>query len=140
MKKSLIPLLLLIVAAFSLSAQEIRNIDETVVLRKDGSARITQVWDVTVVSGTEFYLPFDNLGPMEIDDLTMDAMALVNCFSYLHPEANAVDDLQLLIDIGLENSTKTVSRTVCSKLSPSPIPSNLTTYGMSVGFASRVTL
>ena len=71
MKKSLIPLLLLIVAAFSLSAQEIRNIDETVVLRKDGSARITQVWDVTVVSGTEFYLPFDNLGPMEIDDLTV---------------------------------------------------------------------
>ena len=71
MKKSLISLLLLIAAAFSLSAQEIRNIDETVVLRKDGSARITQVWDVTVVSGTEFYLPFDNLGPMEIDDLTV---------------------------------------------------------------------
>ena len=71
MKKILLPLLLLLVAAFSLSAQEIRNIDETVVLRKDGSARITQVWDVTVVSGTEFYLPFDNLGPMEIDDLTV---------------------------------------------------------------------
>ena len=71
MKKFLFPLLLLLVAAFSLSAQEIRNIDETVVLRKDGSARITQVWDVTVVSGTEFYLPFDNLGPMEIDDLTV---------------------------------------------------------------------
>ena len=71
MKKFLFPLLLLLVAAFSLSAQEIRNIDETVVLRKDGSARITQIWDVTVVSGTEFYLPFDNLGPMEIDDLTV---------------------------------------------------------------------
>ena len=71
MKRILFSLLLLFVAAFSLSAQEIRNIDETVVLRKDGSARITQVWDVTVVSGTEFYLPFDNLGPMEIDDLTV---------------------------------------------------------------------
>jgi uncharacterized membrane protein YgcG len=71
MKRILFSLLLLLVAAFSLSAQEIRNIDETVVLRKDGSARITQVWDVTVVSGTEFYLPFDNLGPMEIDDLTV---------------------------------------------------------------------
>ena len=43
--------------------------------------------------------------PMELDDLTMDAMALVNCFSYLHPEANVIDDLQLLIDIGMENST-----------------------------------
>ena len=71
MKKFLFPLLLLLVAAFSLSAQEIRTIEETVELRKDGSARITQVWDVTVVSGTEFYLPFDNLGPMEIDDLTV---------------------------------------------------------------------
>ena len=71
MKRILFSLLLLLVAAFSLSAQAIRNIDETVVLRKDGSARITQVWDVTVVSGTEFYLPFDNLGPMEIDDLTV---------------------------------------------------------------------
>ena len=71
MKKILIPLLILFAAAFSLSAQEIRNIEETVVLRKDGSARITQVWDVSVVSGTEFYLPFDHLGPMEIDDLTV---------------------------------------------------------------------
>ena len=52
-------------------AQQIRDIDETVVLRPDGSARITQVWDVTVVSGTEFYLPFDNLGPMEITDLSV---------------------------------------------------------------------
>ena len=39
--------------------------------------------------------------PMELDDLTMDAMALVNCFSYLHPEANVIDELQLLIDIGM---------------------------------------
>ncbi len=52
-------------------AQEIRDIDETVVLRADGSARITQVWDVTVVSGTEFYLPFDHLGPMDITDLSV---------------------------------------------------------------------
>ena len=52
-------------------AQEIRDIDETVVLRADGSARITQVWDVTVISGTEFYLPFDHLGPMDITDLSV---------------------------------------------------------------------
>ncbi len=52
-------------------AQEIRDIDETVVLRADGSARITQVWDVNVVSGTEFYLPFDHLGPMDITDLAV---------------------------------------------------------------------
>ena len=71
MKKILIPLLLLFQAAFALSAQEIRNIDETVVINADGSARVTQVWDVTVVSGTEFYLPFDNLGPMRIENLSV---------------------------------------------------------------------
>ena len=52
-------------------AQEIRDIDETVVLYADGSARITQVWDVNVVSGTEFYLPFDHLGPLNIRDLAV---------------------------------------------------------------------
>ena len=69
MKKILIPLLLLFQTAFALSAQVIRDIDETVVLRSDGSAIVTQVWDVNVVSGTEFYLPFDNLGPMRIENL-----------------------------------------------------------------------
>jgi hypothetical protein len=69
MKKILTALLSLSLAAFTLAGQEIRNIDETVVIRSDGSARITQVWDVNVVSGTEFYLPFDHLGPIEISDL-----------------------------------------------------------------------
>ena len=69
MKKILTALLSLCLAAFVLAGQEIRNIDETVVIRPDGSAEITQVWDVTVVSGTEFYLPFDYLGPIEISDL-----------------------------------------------------------------------
>ena len=60
--------LCLTVAGF---AQQIRDIDETVEIYEDGSALITQVWDVNVVSGTEFYLPFDNLSPMEIYDLTV---------------------------------------------------------------------
>ncbi len=63
--------LLALTAALGAAAQQIRDIDETVVIRADGSARITQVWDVTVVSGTEFYLPFDNLGPMDITDLSV---------------------------------------------------------------------
>lgn len=71
MKKLLALLTILCLAALSGFGQSIRNIDETVVLRPDGSARVTQVWDVTVVSGTEFYLPFDNLGPMDIEDLTV---------------------------------------------------------------------
>ena len=73
MKKILTALLSFCLAAFVLAGQEIRNIDETVVIRPDGSAQITQVWDVTVVSGTEFYLPFDHLGPIEITDLQVSA-------------------------------------------------------------------
>ena len=69
MKKLLTALFFLCLAHFPLAAQEIRDMDETVVIRTDGSAEITQVWDVTVVSGTEFYLPFDHLGPMDITDL-----------------------------------------------------------------------
>ena len=71
MKKLTVLLLSLLAASALLSGQEIRDIDETVVLRSDGTARITQVWDVTVVSGTEFYLPFDHLGPMAIDSLSV---------------------------------------------------------------------
>ena len=69
MNKILTALLSFCLAASVLAGQEIRNIDETVVIRPDGSAEITQVWDVTVVSGTEFYLPFDHLGPIGISDL-----------------------------------------------------------------------
>lgn len=72
MRRLLLSLLILTLApSLPGFAQAIRSIDETVVLRDDGSARITQVWDVTVVSGTEFYLPFDHLGPMDITDLSV---------------------------------------------------------------------
>ena len=69
MNKILTALLSFCLAASVMAGQEIRNIDETVVIRPDGSAEITQVWDVTVVSGTEFYLPFDHLWPIDISDL-----------------------------------------------------------------------
>lgn len=71
MKKFLILSVLFLWAAQAGFAQEIRSIEENVVLRDDGSAQVTQVWDVTVVSGTEWYLPFDNLGPMDITDLSV---------------------------------------------------------------------
>ena len=43
--------------------------------------------------------------PFEIADLTMDALAVANAFAYLKPEEQQDDSLQLLIDIGFENST-----------------------------------
>ena len=69
--KKLFVLLFALCTGLGAFAQEIRDIDETVVLHADGSARITQVWDVNVVSGTEFYLPFDHLGPLTIRDLAV---------------------------------------------------------------------
>ena len=71
MKRFLTTLFFVAALCFAAAAQEIRDIDETVVLRADGSARITQVWDVNVVSGTEFYLPFEHLGPLNIRDLAV---------------------------------------------------------------------
>ena len=54
-----------------LSAQSIRDVDITVDLSQDGSARITQVWDVTVTDGTEWYIPIGNLGPMSVTDFSV---------------------------------------------------------------------
>ena len=69
MKKLITILLILILGAPAAFSQQVRDIDGTVVLHRDGSARVTQVWDVEAVDGTEFYLPFDHLGPLDITDL-----------------------------------------------------------------------
>ena len=62
----LVPLLLL---SGTLSAQRIRSVDVTVYINEEGDAYIRQVWDVNVVSGTEWYIPIENLGPMHIGSL-----------------------------------------------------------------------
>ena len=49
-------------------AQEIRDIETTVNLFANGNAQVIQKWDVTVVSGTEWYIPIDNLGQSYIHD------------------------------------------------------------------------
>ena len=45
----------------SVPAQETRDIDVTVRLRRDGSALVTQKWDVTVTKGTEWFIPVNIL-------------------------------------------------------------------------------
>ena len=50
-------------------AQDVNSIDVTARVSADGSAHITQVWDAVVSSGTEFYEPIGNLGPMKIGNL-----------------------------------------------------------------------
>lgn len=55
--------------------QEIRSIRVDVLLRKDGSATITETWDVAVAGGTEWYLVRQNLGPIEISGLSVTDLA-----------------------------------------------------------------
>ena len=54
-------------AVFSF-AQEIRDIQTTVNLFRNGNAQVIQKWDMTVVEGTEWYIPIDNPGKSYIDD------------------------------------------------------------------------
>ena len=50
-------------------AQEIRSLDIMVTFEPDGSAEVNQIWKVTVVSGTEWYIPIENLHGIEVDSL-----------------------------------------------------------------------
>ncbi|MBQ7253445.1 MAG: hypothetical protein IJS30_02075, partial [Bacteroidales bacterium] len=68
MKRTITLLVCLLAARFAV-AQEISDLDITVRVFADGSAHFTQVWDATVSSGTEFYIPVGNLGKMDISGL-----------------------------------------------------------------------
>ena len=71
MKRLLLTVLAALAGILAVSAQTLRDIDIRAVLREDGSARITQVWDATVVNGTEMYLPISNLGKMSVEDFSV---------------------------------------------------------------------
>ena len=54
------------------SVRSISNLDIRVEVEKDGSAWITQTWDAEAgSSGTEFYIPVGNLGPMTVSRLSV---------------------------------------------------------------------
>lgn len=59
----------LFLAVFPLSAQRIRSVDVDVYINEEGDSYIKQVWDVDIVSGTEWYIPIGNLGGMHISGL-----------------------------------------------------------------------
>ena len=50
---------------------KVHDVDITVTLATDGSARIQEVWDMTLSKGTEVYLGRENLGDISIRDLTV---------------------------------------------------------------------
>ena len=59
-------ILLTFLFPLTLSAQEIRDMDIRVEVEQKGNATVTTDWDVTVTSGTEWYIPVENLGSMTV--------------------------------------------------------------------------
>ena len=80
MKRILLTVLASLAGTLAVYAQTLRDIDIRAALQKDGSARITQVWDATVVDGTEMYIPISNLGKMTVQDFSVseNGQAYVN--------------------------------------------------------------
>lgn len=72
MKRFAISVILLLASlqAFAYTP-EIRDIRIDVSLSEEGAARIVEVWDVCVASGTEWYLVRSNLGDIRISDLSV---------------------------------------------------------------------
>lgn len=63
---------ILSVGASAQAVREIRDVNTVVKLDRDGSAWITQVWEAEAgSSGTEFFIPIGNLGPMTVSQLSV---------------------------------------------------------------------
>ena len=67
--KRILTILIAVLTVSGLYAQEINSVQINAKVFPDGSAHITQVWDAEVSSGTEFYIPVENLGEMEVSNL-----------------------------------------------------------------------
>ena len=71
MKRLILFLAAVLASAAAWAGPAVRDIDITVDLKADGSADVTEVWDVSVTSGTEWYLVKENLGVIRIRDLSV---------------------------------------------------------------------
>ena len=71
MKRLLLAAAMLLCAWASYS-QEIRSVDIELYINDDGDAYVKQRWDVTVVRGTEWYIPIGNLNGSQIRGLTVE--------------------------------------------------------------------
>lgn len=62
---------LFLIVPFSVNADSIYNMNIKVNIRKDGSADVTETWDVQADGGTEWFKSFSNLGSMRISDFSV---------------------------------------------------------------------
>lgn len=58
----------LLLAAFPVSATDIRSVHTDLYLHWNGNAVVYQRWDVVISSGTEWYIPIQNMGQRSIRD------------------------------------------------------------------------
>lgn len=68
MKKKLLLFMLILFAPIWVYADHIYNIDMDIYLEEDGTANITEVWDVQADSGSEWYKQLYNLGTEELSN------------------------------------------------------------------------
>ena len=79
MKKIVIFLMLLIMPVSVSAKNIIYSMDIVVSLDEDGSANITEIWDVDGDDGTEWYKVLNNLGNMKLSNfhVSMDGNDLI---------------------------------------------------------------
>ena len=58
--------LLLLLTSVTLHATDIHSVDTKVFLHKNGNAVVVQQWNVTITGGTEWYIPFQDMGQRSI--------------------------------------------------------------------------
>lgn len=68
MKKKLLLFMIILFAPIWVYADHIYNIDMDIYLEEDGTANITEVWDVQADSGSEWYKQLYNLGTEELSN------------------------------------------------------------------------
>lgn len=73
MRRTLLSIAAALFGAVAMSAYspEIRDIDISLTLHKDGSASVVERWDVCAADGTEWYLVRKNLGDIDIKDFSV---------------------------------------------------------------------
>ena len=79
MKKVLMFLFLFLIIPISVNADSIYSIDMKIDIQKDGTANITEVWNVKASGGSEWYKQIKNMGNSSLSNftVTMDAEQLV---------------------------------------------------------------
>ena len=68
MKKELMLFIFIMLCPIWVYADHIYNIDMDIYVEQDGTAKITEVWDVKADSGTEWYKQLYNMGNQELSD------------------------------------------------------------------------